>query len=103
MKKYNKLVRDKIPEIIRQNNKNVITEILDEERYKKELDRKLVEEVNEYIKDDNIEEIADVLEVIYAILDYKKVSKEEVEKIRTNKKINRGAFSRRIYLKNVEE
>lgn len=102
MKEYNKLVRDKIPEIIKLNNQNPIIEILNDNDYKEELNKKLLEEVNEFINDDNIEEIADVLEVIYAILDYKEISREEVEKVRNEKKVKRGAFSRRIYLKKVE-
>ena len=103
MRVYNKLVRDKIPEIIEKDNCRPNTRILDEVEYKKELDKKLLEEVNEYLKDDNLEEIADVLEVIYAILDSKKATKEEVEKIRISKKEKRGSFEKRIFLENVEE
>jgi predicted house-cleaning noncanonical NTP pyrophosphatase (MazG superfamily) len=103
MKEYNKLVRDKIPEIIKNDNCNPITKILDDETYKKELDKKLLEEVNEYLKDDNSEEIADVLEIIYSILDYKKISKEEIENIRIAKKQKRGGFDEKIFLERVED
>ena len=103
MKIYNKLVRDKIPEIIKRDNCNPNIRILDEKEYKKELDKKLLEEVNEYLKDDNIEEIADILEVLYAILDTKNTSKEEVDRIRINKVEKRGAFKNKIFLENVEE
>ena len=79
MREYNKLVRDKIPEIISNNGENPKTRILDNIEYKKELDRKLLEEVNEYLKDDNIEELADIEEVLLAILSYKDTSIEEFE------------------------
>lgn len=103
MKMYNKLVRDKIPEIISNNNGKPVCRILNENEYKKELDKKLLEEVKEYLKDDNSEEIADILEVLHAILEYKNVSIEEIEKIRLSKKEKRGAFEKRIFLENVEE
>ena len=103
MKIYNKLVRDKIPEIIKRDNCNPNTRILEEKEYKKELDKKLLEEVNEYLKDDNIEEIADILEVLYAILDTKNTSKKEIDRIRIDKVEKRGAFKKRIFLEKVEE
>ena len=103
MKEYNKLVRDKIPEIIKEDKRCPKIKILEKDEYKKELDKKLIEEVTEYIEDDNIEEIADVLEVIYAILEFKNVSKEEIEKVRIDKKNKRGAFKERIFLESVEE
>ena len=103
MSKYNKLVRDKIPDIIENNNGKPICRILNENEYKKELDKKLLEEVKEYLKDDNVEEIADILEVLHAILEYKNISVEEIEKIRLSKKEKRGGFEKRIFLENVEE
>ena len=103
MKIYNKLVRDKIPEIIINNKEKPIFRILGEEEYKKELDKKLLEEVNEYLKDDNIEEIADILEVIYSILEVKKITREEIENLRRIKSEKRGNFSKKIFLENVEE
>ena len=103
MREYNKLVRDKIPEIISNNGENPKTRILDNIEYKKELDRKLLEEVNEYLKDDNIEELADIEEVLLAILSYKDTSIEEFEKIRKEKENKRGAFKKRIYLEKVED
>ena len=103
MKIYNKLVRDRIPEIIKKDNCIANIKILNEKDYKKELDKKLLEEVNEYLKDDNINEIADILEVIYAILKLKNIPKEEIEQIRIDKLKKRGAFEKRIFLENVEE
>ncbi len=103
MREYNKLVRDKIPEIISNNGENPKTRILDNIEYKKELDRKLLEEVNEYLKDDNIEELADIEEVLLAILSYKDTSIEEFEKIRKEKEDKRGAFKKKIFLEKVED
>lgn len=78
-------------------------EILDDKRYGEELDRKLKEEVEEYLADYSVEEMADVMEVIYAILEYRGTSMKEVEKARVEKKNRKGAFKNRIYLKDVEE
>lgn len=103
VKKYNKLVRDRIPEIITENGGKPVTSILGDIEYKKMLDDKLLEEVNEYLKDDNLEEIADIYEVISAILEYKGVSFEDMQKIAIEKKNNRGGFYSRIFLKEVIE
>ena len=98
MKEYNKLVRDKIPEIINNDNRVAVTRILDNEEYLKELNTKLQEEVKEYLEDNNVEELADIIEVIYGILDSKNVSIEEFEKVRLEKVNKRGAFKQRIFL-----
>lgn len=99
--KYNKLVRDKIPEIIEKNNKRCEYTILNSEEYLDHLNKKLLEEVNEYLESNDTEEIADILEVIYSILKHKNIDKEEVEKIRVKKKNERGSFDKRIMLKEV--
>lgn len=103
MKIYNKLVRDRIPEIIINSSRKPITSVLDKDNYKKELDKKLQEELQEYLKDDNVEELADLVEVVYAILDFKNVSIQEFERIRNEKVTQRGAFKDRIFLERVEE
>ena len=63
---YNKLVRDNIPEIIEASGKTCKTEILSNEEYLQMLDKKLDEELAEYHQEQNIEELADLLEVLYA-------------------------------------
>lgn len=103
MKIYNKLVRDKIPDIIKKDSRKPITKILNDEEYKKELDKKLQEEVKEYLEDDNIEELADIVEVIYGILASKDVSLEEFESVRKKKAEKRGAFKDKIFLEKVLE
>ncbi len=101
MKVYNKLVRDKIPDIILKDNELPVTRILDDEEFIKELNKKLQEEVNEYLEGENVEEMVDILEVIRAILEYKMVSYEEIEDKRKKKAQKRGAFKDKIYLEKV--
>ena len=100
---HNKLVRDNIVEIIKDKGKKVSYEILDDKRYGEELDKKLKEEVNEYLKDHNIEEIADIIEVLYAIIEYKGFSIQEVDKTRTEKALEKGIFKNKVFLKEVGE
>lgn len=97
-KVYNKLVRDNIPEIMINNGAKPVTRILSDEEYIDELSKKLLEEVNEFLEDRNIEELADIEEILLAILKYKKCSKDEFEQIRLQKVIKRGAFERKIFL-----
>lgn len=99
MIKFNKLVRDKIPEIIEKNGEVPVCITLEKEEYISELNKKLKEEVTEYLEDNNVEELADICEVMIAILKTKDVNFEEFEKIRKNKVEKRGAFEKRIFLK----
>ena len=100
---YNKLVRDKIPEIIQKSGKKCETEILPDEKYLEMIDRKLDEELAEYHNDQNIEELADLLEVIYAATKARGYSIEELEKVRAEKAEKRGVFDRKLLLKKVIE
>lgn len=103
MKIYNKLVRDKITDIIEADGRIAKYRILDENEYRQELNKKLQEEVKEYLEDNNVEELADIVEVIYGILNSMDVSIKEFEKIRINKQEKRGAFEKKIYLEEAEE
>ena len=103
MKVYNKLVRDKIPDIILKDHCLPTTRTLDDKEYIKELNKKLMEEVNEYLEEENVEEMVDILEVIRAILDYKKVSYEDIEEKRAKKAKKRGAFKDKVFLEKVME
>lgn len=100
---YNKLVRDRISEIIERDGKKTCTRILLEEAYLEELDKKLNEECREYQADKSLEELADMLEVMYAIAEARGCSVEELEKIRLTKREKRGGFEDRIFLEYVEE
>ena len=100
---YNKLIRDKNVEIMEKLGHKVVYEILDDERDNAELDKKLKEEVNEYLTDYSVEEMADVMEVIHAMLDYRGITMEEVEKVRIEKRNRKGAFKNKVFLKTVEE
>lgn len=102
MPSYKKLVRDRIPEIIEIDGKKPITHILDEATYLSELDRKLNEECAEYQESKTLEELADMLEVMYAIAEARGYSVAELEAVRKEKAAERGGFRDRIYLDGVE-
>ena len=98
MKEYNKLVRDRIPEIMINKGCKPVIRILNDEDYLNELNKKILEEVNEYLESGEVEELADVCEVLYAILNLKNVSLDEFHKIRLEKSEKRGAFNNKIFL-----
>lgn len=98
---YDKLVRDKIPEIIMKSGKTCLMEVLDNDKYVDLLDKKLFEEMLEYHQDKSIEELADIVEVIYAIAKSRGLSVEEFEKIRNKKADEKGGFDKKILLKSV--
>lgn len=101
---YKKLVRDHIPTIIRNEYKKTPhTRVLSDEEYAPALLQKLHEEVQEYVQDKNTEELADILEVIYALAQLHNTSPEELEAIRQTKRNKRGGFEEKIYLEFVEE
>ena len=103
VKIYNKLVRDKIPEIIEADGKCCKTEILSDEEYIKMIDAKLDEELAEYHEDQNIEELADLMEVIYAAAEARGYSVEELEAVRLAKVEKRGTFKEKTLLREVVE
>ena len=103
VKQYNKLVRDKIPEIIEASGATCVTETLNDEEYLKMIDAKLDEELAEYHKEQNIEELADLLEVIYAAVIAKGYSISDLDIIRAKKAVMRGKFEKKILLKEVCE
>ncbi len=99
--KYDKLIRDKIPEVVEAKGSKAIVEVLDDERFMEYLNLKLIEELKEYQESGSVEELADLVEVIYALLDIKGVQLEQFEKIRLDKVDERGAFRKRLLLKEV--
>lgn len=100
---YNKLVRDRIPEIIESTGKRCTTEILSAEDYLRMIDAKLDEELAEYHKDQNIEELADMLEVIRAAAIARGYTLEDLERVRAEKAAKRGGFEKKILLVEVQE
>lgn len=103
VKRYNKLVRDKIPEIIEASGRKCITEVLLDKEYLQMIDAKLDEELDEYHKGPNIEELADLVEVIYAAAVARGYTIEQLEQARKEKAADRGGFEKRILLKEVIE
>ena len=101
-KQINKLVRDNIPFICEKNGQTPETKILDDEKYTTELRAKLIEEVEEYLTDNNIEELADILEVIEALAENQGTSLNKVIEIKQNKQKKNGAFKNRIYLISID-
>jgi predicted house-cleaning noncanonical NTP pyrophosphatase (MazG superfamily) len=102
---YNKLIRDKIPQIIAATGKKAEIRIMDEEEYTQMLNVKLQEELDEYIVadgSDQISELADLVEVVYAIIDNHGINIEEFEKVRLEKQDKRGGFNERLLLVKVE-
>ncbi|MFV2050455.1 nucleoside triphosphate pyrophosphohydrolase [Metabacillus litoralis] len=104
---YNKLVRDRIPEIIEKTGKAYKTSILSHEEYIKKLQEKGFEELQEFVdandKASSLEELADLLEVVHALVEYHGSSIGEVEQIRAKKAEERGGFKEKIYLIEVED
>ena len=98
---YKKLVRDRIPEINETDNSVCKTRILDNKEFETELRNKLVEESKEVLnasKEELIDELADVLEIIYSLVNVNKLKIKDVEKTRQMKKEKRGGFDKKIFL-----
>jgi predicted house-cleaning noncanonical NTP pyrophosphatase (MazG superfamily) len=96
--KYNKLVRDKIPRILKKKGIKTSTHVADDKEYWQKLKEKLKEEVDEFLEKSTEEELADILEVIYAILDFKKINKTKLELKRKKKAKERGGLKKKIIL-----
>ena len=100
---YNKAIRDKIPEIIQKDGHSCNVETLSDEKFLEQLEKKLSEELAEYQKDKNPEELADILEVVYRVAQLKGVSKEELEKVRNKKSEQRDGFEKNLFLIDTSE
>jgi len=104
---YDKLIRDKIPEIIKKDGERAITRILDDEEFKEELTKKLVEESSEVVeagtnKSELTKEIGDVLEVIESIIRTFKLDQDEIDKMKKERREKRGSFDKKIFLEYTE-
>lgn len=102
-KAYHKLVRDRIPEIIEADGKTFVCETLADEDYLHLLDAKLTEELSEYQESHSLEELADLLEVLRAVVKARGWTWEELERVRQDKAAQRGGFEKKILLKEVRE
>jgi len=104
---FNKLVRDNIPDIIPiKHNKKAITHIADDDEYHQKLCDKLKEETAEYLSESDhkkcVEELTDILEVVYALARYHHITRNELEQLRKEKLHKNGAFKNRVILERVE-
>ncbi|MGE7633613.1 nucleoside triphosphate pyrophosphohydrolase [Bacillus paramycoides] len=107
MPTYNKLIRDKIPQIINNNGKTCTTKTLSENEYIKEIYKKTQEELTEYLeaktKPHKLEELADLLELVNALAEHEGTTLEEINSIRKKKAEERGGFSDRVFLIEVTD
>ena len=95
---YNKAIRDKIPEIIKLSGKNCDVKKLNDSEFLAQLEKKLVEELAEYQESKNVEELADMLEVIYRISELKGITSDELDCIKNEKATKRGKFDDNLFL-----
>ena len=102
---YNKLVRDKIPDINASKGVESVARVLEDDEYKSELYKKLLEEANEVINskgsDETIEELADVLEIIRAIAELNDKKLDDIIEVANQKRLKRGGFEKRIFLEKI--
>lgn len=95
---YNKAIRDKIPEIIEESGKNCNVKKLTDSEFLAQLEKKLVEELSEYQESKNVDELADILEVIYRISELKGITSDELDAIKNEKAKKRGKFDDNLFL-----
>ena len=98
MTKFNKAIRDKIPQIIEESGKNCNVKKLTDSEFLTQLEKKLVEELAEYQESKNVEELADILEVIYRISELKGIKSAELDSIKNEKAKKRGKFDDNLFL-----
>lgn len=107
MPTYNKLVRDNIPQVIEKTNKQFSTRVLSKEEYMVEVKKKMNEELEEYqeatTNEEAVEELADILELMYAAVKIHGATIEQLEEVRRAKAEKRGGFEKRIFLIEVED
>jgi len=99
----NKLVRDKVPAIIMDNGEMPNFRILDDDEFLAALNDKLMEEVAEYQESRNLEELADIMQVICAISDVIGGGKRELEYLMDEKAVERGRFDAQAFLESIDD
>lgn len=103
MIQYNKAVRDRIPDIIRASGKECEVKVLAKDEFVEALAQKLQEELDEYRQSGDVAELADLVEVVYAIVEHKGISMADFERLREEKLRARGGFKKRLLLTWVRE
>jgi len=102
-KTYEKLIRDNIPNIIKNNNQTAKIRVLSDDEYRNALNQKLHEEVNEYLSDNCIKEFCDILEVLDAIKKTMEFSNDEIERVKNDKALKNGKFDKKLFLEEVTD
>ena len=100
---YRKAIRDKIPDIIKKSGNDCNVKILPDNEFLSELERKLGEELDEYLESKSVEELVDVIEVVYRIAELKGVSRKKLETLREEKASQRGKFKENLFLVDVQK
>jgi Uncharacterized conserved protein len=103
VREINKLVRDRIPGMIVENGEMPEFRLLDDDEFLNALDKKLIEEVTEYLESKNLEELADILQVICTISEVIGGGQRELEYIRDEKASERGRFDMRMFLESIDD
>ena len=103
IKKYDKAISDKIPDIIKKSGNSCNVKKLSDDEFLPELEKKLREEVEEYLESKSVEELVDAIEVIYRIAELKGTSKEKLEMLREEKASKRGKFNENLFLVDTTE
>lgn len=98
-----KLVRDRIPEIIRAAGGEPNVSVLDEAAFLAALREKLIEETGEFLESGDVSELADILEVVYALAQLEGLSTADLEALRLAKRAKRGGFEQRLFLESVND
>ncbi len=98
---YDKLVRDKIPQIIEDTGKDYTIHTADDEEYVSKLYAKVLEELDEFKENPSAEEMADIFEVLEGLINFYELDREEIESVRKAKREKRGGFEDRVILETV--
>lgn len=99
---YNKLVQSKIQGIIKEQGKNTITHVADNEKYKNKLREKLLEELNKFLKDNKVGQRIDIFEVMITINNLNGWDLKKILKLQEQKRKERGSFEKRIILNKIK-
>jgi len=100
---YNKAIRDKIPEIIKESDNNCNIKTLSDEKFLIELEKKLDEELIEYHESKSVEELTDLIEIIQRIAELKEIDNKTLQELQKQKAEKRGKFKKNLFLLETDE